>query len=282
MDIRLALESYEDMASAAAYLSDISKHYAYNHLVLMSDRFGGGVLENNFSGTGTAMRRALRRDTSELNPGIEWEYPGAVAAVNSFVLSGNHDNHTGVQFNTGRWSSFRSQVGLGGGQVDWEELKIIAGFDNGNGPGYEYTDIYNAGNHQIVCFRPDSMVLEAAFKPRSGILPDDPIFHRVTLAFDSSTGVAEHHPQAERTAIKIYPNPCRGLAWVSLIGQGEGIGDIHLYDVAGRRVRTLPRPTLFGHRAEVALDLKGLAQGVYLLREGGGSGGRSVKLVKVE
>lgn len=282
MDIRYALEEYDNIDSAAEYLTDTSKHYAYNHLVLMSDQTGGGVLENNFSGSGTDMRRALRRDTSALNPGIEWEYPGAVAAVNSFALLGNHDNHTGAQFNTGRWSSFRSQVGLCGSEVDWEELKLAASFDNGNGPGYEYTDIYNAGNHQIVCFRPDSLVLEVAFKPKSGVLPDDPIFQRVAMAFDSGTGVAGPHPPVGRKEIKVYPNPCRNLAKVSLAGHPATIGDINLYDVAGRLVRTLPAPNTGGDRAEAALDLKGLARGVYLLTAGKGSGRRSAKLVKVE
>ncbi|HBE73785.1 MAG TPA: hypothetical protein DDW31_06850, partial [candidate division Zixibacteria bacterium] len=70
MDIRKSLENFGDMDSAAAWLADTSRHYAYNHLVLMSDRNGGGVLENNFSGSGTAMRRALRRDSSGLNPGV--------------------------------------------------------------------------------------------------------------------------------------------------------------------------------------------------------------------
>jgi hypothetical protein len=283
MDIRHALENFGDMDSAAAWLADTSRHYAYNHLVLMSDRNGGGVLENNFSGSGTAMRRALRRDSSGLNPGVEWEHPGAVAAVNSFVLAGNHDNHSGVQFNTGRWSSIRNQLGAFG-QVEWEELKLIAGFDNGNGPGYEYTDIYNAGNHQIVCYRPDSMVLEVAFKPKSGILPDDPIFQRVPVAFDSSAGTGGQ-PSLEPTGrgrLRVYPNPCRGRATVSLEAWAPNPASVRLYDINGRRIMTMVDAGAAKEKTGIDLDLAKLPRGVYLVTVVNGNIRQSAKLVKVE
>ncbi len=283
MDIRKSLENFGDMDSAAAWLADTSRHYAYNHLVLMSDRNGGGVLENNFSGSGTAMRRALRRDSSGLNPGVEWEHPGAVAAVNSFVLAGNHDNHTGVQFNTGRWASFRSQLGAFG-QVDWEELKLVAGFDNGNGPGYEYTDIYNAGNHQIVCFRPDSMILEVAFKPKSGVLPDDPIFQRVPASFDSSSGVggrAVPEP-AGRSRLLVYPNPCRDRVRIFLEGTGAGATDVRVYDVSGRRAGSLRHPSASACLAVIEMYVGHLSPGVYFVVSTDGNARRAVKIVKTE
>jgi hypothetical protein len=286
MDIRRALETFEDMDSAAAYLSDTTKHYAYNHLVLMSDRSRGGVLENNFSGSGTDMHRDLRRDTSSLNPGIEWEYDGAVAAVNSFVLLGNHDNHTGYQFNTGRWSSFRNQVGLCGSGVDWEELKLIAGFDNGNGPGYEYTDIYNAGNHQIVCFRPDSMILEVAFKPKSGTLPNDPVFQRVSLAFDSAAGIAERPYSLPRPVGRIslvaYPNPCRGRIWIKAGGMGHGLRPAAIYDVSGRRMAFIHPPAAAGGSMLFEYDAGNLSPGVYFLVMGEGAARQAVKIIKAE
>lgn len=284
MDIRQALEGFGDLASAAAFLADTAKHYAYNHLILLSDQVGGGVLENNFSGTGTNVRRALRRDTSALNPGIEWEYQGAVAAVNSFVLAGNHDNHTGVQFNTGRWSSFRSQVGLCGGEADWEELKLAASFDNGNGPGYEYTDIYNAGNHQIVCFRPDSMALEVAFKPKSGVLPSDPFFQRVPVAFDSSAGTGGQPVRTPlgRTGLRAFPNPCRGRAKVMLEGWAANATSVRLCDITGRRVKIRTDVKTAQDKTEIELDMAKLPRGVYLLTVVNGDIRQSAKLVKVE
>ncbi len=282
MDIRKALEDFSTLDQAGQYLSDTAKHYAYNHLVLLSDANTGAVLENNFSGSGANMRRALRRDTSALNPGVAWGYGGSVAAVNSFVLLGNHDNHTGVQFNTGRWASFQGQVGAYG-QVDWEDLKLIAGFDNGNGPGYEYTDIYNAGNLQVVCFRPDSQNLEAAFKPKSGVLPGDPIFQRVPLAFDSASGVNTRPGQATsaKPRLKVYPNPCRGRAWIFSEAMVPGEVRIDLYDVAGRQVKTLA----LSSRAEgkiIELDTKGLSRGVYVLSVSCGNTRLYDKLVKAD
>lgn len=283
MDIRIALEEFTSLDQAADYLSDTSKHYAYNHLVLLSDIGQGAVLENNFSGSGTDMRRAGRHDTSALNPGVDWEYPGTVAAVNSFVLYGNHDNHTGIQFNTGRWASFRSQLGAFG-QVDWEELKLIAGFDNGNGPGYEYTDIYNAGNHQIVCFRPDSMILEVAFKPKSGSLPADPFFQRVPVAFDSTAGTgSQPSPElAGRGGLQVFPNPCRERATVLLEAWAPKPASVRLYDINGRRVMTMVDAGTAKEKTGIDLDLAKLPRGVYLVMVVNGNIRQSAKLVKVE
>lgn len=283
MDIRKALEDFTDIEQAGEYLADTSKHYTYNHLVILSDTARGAVLENNFSGSGTDMKRALRRDTSALNPGVEWGFEGAVAAVNSFVLEGNHDNHTGVQFNTGRWASFRNQLGSYG-QVDWEELKEIAGFDNGNGPGYEYTDIYNAGNAQIVCFRPDSLVLEAAFKPRSGVLPSDPVFHRVPVSFDSLSGATGGPGEGRNRwpGLAVYPNPCRGRATVLLEGWKARAANVRIYDITGRRVMAIPGTGTVEGRAEIGLDMSGLPGGIYLLQVADGKERKGVIIVKVE
>ncbi|GEM_PF-548070 len=281
MDIRRALETLSSVDQAAAYLSDTARHYAYNHLVLMSDMENGGVLENNFSGSGSGMRRGLRTDTSALNPGVDWGYPGMVAAVNSFVLLGNHDNHTGVPFNTGRWSSFRTQAGLCGGSLDWEELKQVASFDNGNGPGYEYTDIYNAGNHQVICFRPDSLLLEAAFKPRSGVLPADPIFQRVPVQFDSASGVAGLPDRTEPAVMLVYPNPSRGFVRIAVGEEGIGPWDVVIYDIAGKRAAEY-RDLYTGGKLGLEINAGSLPRGVYFLRADSGFEVRTARLVMVK
>jgi hypothetical protein len=281
MDLRRALETFSSMDQASAYLSDTARHYGYNHLVLLSDMEIGGVLENNFSGTGSGMRRALRSDTSTLNPGVDWEHQGAVAAVNSFVLLGNHDNHTGVPFNTGRWSSFRTLVGLYGGALDWDELKQLASFDNGNGPGYEYTDIYNVGNHQVVCFRPDSLLLEVAFKPRSGVLPGDPVFQRVPVDFDSSTGVSRPPDGPGPTWLSVFPNPSRGPFKVALGGKGAGPWVVSVYDVAGKLVAEYHAA---GACAKNFLELGGvrLPQGAYFIRACSGPETHTARLLIIK
>ncbi len=247
-DIRSALEDLGSIATAADYLSDTAKHYAYNHLVLLSDSVQGGVLENNFSGSGTNVHRALRRDSSTLNPGVSWPHGDAVAAVNSFVLAGNFDNHTVVSQNRARWRSFLDQMGAVGSVVDWGELRQIAGYDGGNGPDYDTSDIYNAGNQQIVLFRPDSMGLEIAFRPRSGVLPADPLFEQVAVHIGPSAGVAvvsRPLPVAPAIALRSEPNPFRGSAMISYQLPAPGEVSLRVYNIGGQLVRTLvdgPRP----------------------------------------
>jgi hypothetical protein len=63
-----------------------------------------------------------------------------------------------------------------------DELKLIASFDDDDGPGYNYDgDIYNSNTQQIVLFQPDNSHLEVAFRPKSGILPTDPVFEDIPL-----------------------------------------------------------------------------------------------------
>jgi hypothetical protein len=152
--------------------------------VLLSDSQTSKVLENNFSGNGANMQRALRSDKSALNPGITWEFTDAIAVVNSFLLLGNHDNHRTSYRNTNRWQSFRTQLQKYGKTITIDELKLIASFDNDystdDGIIYNY-NIYNSSTQQIVLFQPDNFHLEVAFRPRSGILPADPVFENIPV-----------------------------------------------------------------------------------------------------
>ena len=181
-DLRHALENSSTLNDVADYLSNPSRNYPFNHNVLLSDSQTSKVLENNFSGTGTNMQRALRSDTSALNPGITWGFTNAVATVNSFLLQGNHDNHTGNPSNMNRWESLKTQLQVYGDTVTSEELKQVASFDNDDGPGSSSTgDIYNSRTQQIVLFQPVNFHLEVAFAPKSGILPADPVFENIPI-----------------------------------------------------------------------------------------------------
>jgi len=67
------------------------------------------------------------------------------------------------------------------------ELKLIASFDNDDGPDKSSDgDIYNSGTQQIVLFQPDNFHLEVAFKPKSGILPADPVFEEIPLLWKNN------------------------------------------------------------------------------------------------
>jgi hypothetical protein len=179
-DLRHALENESDLAGIADYMKDPGRNYAFNHLIFMADADNAAVLENNFSGTGSAMRRELRYSGSELNTGIEWGFTDAVASVNAFMLNGNHDNFTGETWNTARWSSIRSELAAKGATVSWLELKEVATYDGTDGPGSsESGDIYTDGNIQIILFEPATGKLEVAFHPKTGSVGSNPAFDTI-------------------------------------------------------------------------------------------------------
>ncbi len=186
-DLRYALENSATLSEVASYVTNPSRNYTNNHNVILSDIQTSKILENNFSGTGTKMQRELRSDTSALNPGITWGFTDAVAVVNSFLLQGNHDNHTRESSNINRWQSFKTQLQKYGDTITLDELKLIASFDNNDGPGSQSSgDIYNRGMQHIVLFQPDNFHLEVAFRPKSGILPADPVFEYIPLLWKNN------------------------------------------------------------------------------------------------
>jgi hypothetical protein len=159
------------------------RNYAFNHLIFMADAHTAAVLENNFSGTGSNMRRALRYASSSLNSGVEWGFTDDVASVNAFMLNGNHDNFTGETWNTARWSSIRNELAAKGATVSWSELKEVATYDGTNGPGSSASgDIYTEGNVQIILFEPATGKLEVAFHPKTGYVESNPTFEMIYAA----------------------------------------------------------------------------------------------------
>ena len=179
-DLRYALENEDSLVGIANYMTDPSRDYAFNHIIFMADRDTAAALENNFSGTGSNMRRALRDHESALNDGITWGFIDGVAAVNAFMLDGNHDNFTGDIRNTARWASIGSQLSAKGATVTWAELKEIATYDGGDGPGaMEFGDIYSEENIQVILFEPSTGRLEVAFHPENGSPTSNPMFDLV-------------------------------------------------------------------------------------------------------
>ena len=184
-DLRYALENYSTLAGIADYMDDHS--YAFNHLVFLSDAEESKVLENNFSGTGIDMHRGLRSYGSVLNPGVTWDIVNAIACVNSFILKGNHDNHTEKLSNTGRWASIKTLLDIGcnnDGIVNLDELKNIACFYTGDIPDSpEDGDLYNIGTVQIIVFQPDSFNLEVFFQ-QPFTVPAEPTFNKISVKFE--------------------------------------------------------------------------------------------------
>ncbi|MCL6588802.1 MAG: hypothetical protein K6U80_02510 [Firmicutes bacterium] len=184
LDLRYALENNKTLNDVAGFMKDPARNYTCNHLIFLAGPKDGQVLENNFSGCDTA-RRALRSSQSKLNPGINWGFNQAVGAVNSFLLSGNFDNHTQYPHNVRRWASLCNELKKNGPVITWDELKAIISFDNGDGPGgMEEGDLYNGGTQQTILFIPATMRLEIFFRPHDGGLPADPVFKEIKVKLD--------------------------------------------------------------------------------------------------
>jgi hypothetical protein len=269
LDLRYALENDTTLTDVAGYVADTLRQYTYNHLILLSDKHTSKVLENNFSGTGTNIRRALRSDTSSLNPGITWGFTNAIATVNSFLLSGNYNNHTGVPANTQRWSSIKTQLQLCGGTVTFNDLKQIASFDNGGTPQSQLSgDIYNSATQQIVLFQPDIFHLEVAFKPKSGILPTNPIFEEIPVSFNSNPAfVAKNNSILPESFMleQNYPNPFNPSTTIRFGLPNRSTVKFSLYNILGQQVALLLNKELSAGYQEITWNAN-VASGIYFYR----------------
>ncbi len=189
-DLRYALEHEATLEDVADYLSQ--RPYGFNHLVFLADPETSQVLENNLSGTGTNMRRALRSSDSELNPGIVWGIDHAIVAVSAFMLKGNHDNFTNVPVATSRLRSYRRLLTAAktDGKVSWDEVKAFQSYDGPDQVPGEMADgdIYNLVTRRIVIFDPATFTLEVFFS-QNPVPPDEPVpFDKVPVSFARKGG----------------------------------------------------------------------------------------------
>ena len=182
LDLRHALESEGTLSGAAGYMADTNHHYAYNHLIFFSDPKTSKVLENDLTSKGP-LARTFRASDSPLRPGVTWGISDALACVNSYLLPGNHDNHTGDKSNYARWQSIRTQLLARGPTVTRDDLKAIASYHSPTTFNAGQGDVYNDETQMIVIFEPATMALEVAFRPRNNVLPAVPIFTRVPVSF---------------------------------------------------------------------------------------------------
>jgi hypothetical protein len=87
---------------------------------------------------------------------------------------------------------------------------------------------------------------------------------------------------AETAGLEVRPNPFRGTASVDLVLPGTDPASLCLYDVLGRRVRTVWTGSGGAAVRRLSLDCRGLPSGVYVLVLRTGRAVRSRKLVAVE
>jgi hypothetical protein len=181
--LRYALENFSTLSQVAEFLKAPSRRYTYSHNMFLWDPQTAIVLENNIS-TGPQHLREIRTATSTLNDTALWDIPDAIAAVNSFVLRGNHDHHA-WSGNASRWNSIRNEILARGDTVTFEDVRAIATFHTGTAfPGsQEDGNVYHSGTQQILLFRPADMHVEVFFRPKTGGLPREPRFNQIDILF---------------------------------------------------------------------------------------------------
>ena len=147
LDIREALETSSTVDEVGAFLGDPSRVYAYHNNMFIADKNTAKVLENDFE-----RNRALRVVDSELNLGITWGIPDAIACVNAFMLKGNFDNFTGKEWQTDRWTSFKTMLPQEGDTVDIDRVRTIMSYHKPGDAGMDPGDIYNMGTVQSMAY----------------------------------------------------------------------------------------------------------------------------------
>jgi len=196
LDLRQALEESSDIDHLAEFMIDPSRKYAFNHLIMLADPAKSVILENNISGKGKNMRRAVRTCSSPLRQEANWDIPDAIGAVNCFWLEGNDDNHIDpldrkvsrkkdgppADVNTPRWESIKEQLRLNGPKLTFDDVEKVLSFYHPESGGNMYRgDLYNRFTMQSIVFEPSSLRLEVAFRPRDGKRPAHPLFERIPL-----------------------------------------------------------------------------------------------------
>ncbi len=193
LDLRYALENCSTMDKVANYMTSASNPYAFSHLIFLANSTNSEVVENNISTPFRQVRTAL----SALNPGIgdfntTYGSNVFVGCVNSFILNGNTNIHTGEQANTARWSKLTSGILINvimdpiGYKVTLNDLKNYISYDGGDGPSLKSDgDLYNkeldSETQQIIVFEPDTFNLQVFFHP-VGNLPADPTFESIPVS----------------------------------------------------------------------------------------------------
>jgi hypothetical protein len=172
MDLRYALENETTLNGVAGYMMD--KEYTFNHLVFIADADSAQVLEDNID----SPARGLRTATSELKPGITWSQPYAIAAVNSFLLPGNEDNHT--DSNPPRWDSYVKLYNdfLAEGKMGVEQVTKVESYPGPDGKGLSGA-IFRSRDHyptvQSIIMRMDTLETFVYFCP-VGTPPYEPVY----------------------------------------------------------------------------------------------------------
>ncbi len=206
MDLRTALENGKTIEEVAQFMTEPDHLYCFNHIVFLADPTRSEVLENNLSGRGTDVHRALRTKDSELNSDLGWDIPDSIGTVNCFLLKGNVDNHidpmeklrwekkikasggkltlsfTPGNLNNPRLDAMKHELKLLGPVITTDGMKTVMSEHTGNMPDSAYKgDLYNRFTIQSIVYQPGTDNLQIFFHPRNAGLPATPAFENVPV-----------------------------------------------------------------------------------------------------
>ena len=203
--------------------------------------------------------------------------------MNAFLLAGNCDNYTGILSNTQRWSSIKSQLQLCGDTVSLAELKQIASFDHDAVPQSQSGgNIYNSGTQQIVVFQPDIFHLEISFKPKTGVLPVNPLFEEIPVSFVStSMSVPQSNAVVPASCMleQNYPNPFNPSTTISFSISTKSYVSLRIYNMLGQEVADIYGGELPAGKYTRQWNAGTIPSGVYFCRLVTGTKSETKKLV---
>lgn len=181
MELRYAMENFKSSEDIAEYMKAPERNYTMNHNIFLSDNIKSIVLENDLQG-GPSSERQIRRDSSKLNRGVQWGFNSRIACVNSFILSGNDDNHTTVPGNQNRWLAVLKLMREKTNPLSYDDIKSVITYFPGEKPGdFDAGGLYTRWSKQVMIFQPSEMTLDIFFSPKTGELPAEPVFERINL-----------------------------------------------------------------------------------------------------
>jgi hypothetical protein len=178
-DLGEALANAKTIAEAAAYLQ-APRDYCFSHQILLGDKTGAAILENDLTGVGPYSRQ-LRDDQTPLTAGVTWGFKDAVCAVNSFVAQGNECDHFKDKWNTDRWSAYKAQMNTLGAQITPDKLKKMLGYGSAKEGAYPYNDM----SVQVMVFEPAVGKLQVGFCGRGEDLPATPDWQTVPIDWNN-------------------------------------------------------------------------------------------------
>lgn len=179
-DMRYALETQDSVETVGASL--LEHNYTHSFLTLLADTDTAAVLEADQEFPEAA---GLRYADSVLREGMYWPFEDAVVAVNSNLLPGTTDNHTGVASNEKRFASYQtlfSEKLASGGTMDMADMQSVMSYTSEDGVARTSGAIYRSENDyptvQSYVLDMGSLDLLMNFGPTPGNLPE-PVYTSV-------------------------------------------------------------------------------------------------------